>query len=282
MTVLIALVGVFGAFIGSFLNVVIYRVPQKLSVVSPGSACPSCGARIAPWQNLPVISWLALRGRCASCSARIAVRYPLVELGTALLFGAVTWWWAATIVLSSSSSVPQLGTIEMLGAVLFLIALLYLAAISIALVFIDLEHHLLPNSIVLPSYIVCAVLLVASGMIMGNFTALLGAVIGCAALFTFYFVLAFISPRSMGMGDVKLAGIMGIFLGFQGWGALIVGGFGAFLIGGLFSIVLLALRKAGRKSQIPFGPWMLLSAWVGIFWGEALWSGYLGLFGLLS
>lgn len=284
MTVLAVIVGVFGAFIGSFLNVVIYRVPQKLSVVAPPSACPACGARIKPWHNVPVLSWLLLRGRCAACKARISVRYPLVELGTAAFFGTVAWWWAfdgqgafTEPIVKASPDFTQLA-----GAILWLIALLYLAAITVALALIDLDHHLLPNSIVLPGYIAGGVLLSASALLTENYQALYGAAIGAASMFAFYFVLAFISPRGMGMGDVKLAGVLGLYLGYLGWGALIVGGFGAFLVGGLFSIVLLVLRKAGRKSGIPFGPWMLVAAWIGIFVGEALWSGYLGLFGLAA
>lgn len=282
LTVLLpTLVGVFGAFIGSFLNVVIYRVPQKVSVVSPPSACPNCGARITPWQNIPVMSWLVLRGKCAACTDPISVRYPLVELGTAVFFAAVTWWWISTSSISGGSSISVGSSFgESVGAIVLLVAFLYLAAITVALALIDLDHHRLPNSIVLPSYVVAGVLLAASALLTQNYAALLGAAIGGAAMFLFYVVLAFISPRGMGMGDVKLAGVLGLYLGYIGWGALLVGSFGAFVLGGLFSIVLLVLRKAGRKSSIPFGPWMLAAAWIGIFFGETLWSGYLNLFGV--
>lgn len=271
------LVGIFGAFIGSFLNVVIFRVPQKLSIVAPPSACPKCGARIKPWHNVPVLSWLVLRGRCAACRAPISVRYPLVEAGTGLFFGVVAWWWVSTLASGSMFSVSDAA--QVVAAISLLLAFLFLAAITVALGLIDLDHHVLPNSIVLPSALVAAALLAASAILAGNYTALLGAAIGAAAMFFFYFVLAIVSPRGMGMGDVKLAGVLGLYLGYLGWGALIVGGFGAFLLGGLFSIVLLLLRKAGRKSGIPFGPWMLLAAWLGIFFGQTIWSGYLGLFG---
>ncbi|PPL20053.1 prepilin peptidase [Microterricola pindariensis] len=275
------LVGLFGAFIGSFLNVVVFRVPHKLSVVSPPSACPRCGARIKPWQNIPVLSWLLLRGSCAACRAPISLRYPLVEAGTALFFGVVTWWWVAS---GAAAPLAELGasSAEIASSLLFLLAFLYLAAITVSLALIDLDHQLLPNSIVLPSYLVAGLLLAESAALTGGYRALLGAAIGGAALFAFYFVLALIAPRGMGMGDVKLAGVLGLYLGYLGWGALIVGGFGAFLIGGLFGVVLIVLRKAGRKSGIPFGPWMLLAAWLGIFFGENLWAGYLSLFGLAS
>ncbi|SDS15682.1 prepilin peptidase [Microterricola viridarii] len=275
------LVGLFGAFIGSFLNVVIFRVPQKLSVVSPPSACPRCGVRIKPWQNVPVLSWLLLRGSCASCQAPISARYPLVEGGTALFFGVVTWWWVAS---GTAAPLAALGadSADVASSLLLLLAFLYLAAITVVLTLIDLDHQILPNSIVLPSYLVSAVLLAESAALTGSYPALLGAAIGGAALFALYFLLALISPRGMGMGDVKLAGVLGLYLGYLGWGALIVGGFGAFLIGGVFGIALIVLRKAGRKSGIPFGPWMLLAAWLGIFFGESLWAAYLSLFGLAS
>lgn len=282
MAVLVLLLGGLGAVVGSFLNVVVYRVPQKISIVSPPSACPSCGARIAPWQNVPIFSWLFLRGKCASCNGRISVRYPLVELGSALFFAAVCWWWASAGAGAwvAAGSSPSNGVAGIVASIVLLSAFLYLAAITVALTLIDLEHHLLPNSIVLPSYLVGGVLLAASGILSGNYPALLGAAIGGASMFVFYFVLAFISPRGMGMGDVKLAGVLGLYLGYVGWGALLVGSFGAFVLGGIFSIALLLLRKAGRKSGIPFGPWMLIAAWLGVFFGEYLWSSYLGLFGL--
>lgn len=239
-----------------------------------------------PWQNVPVISWLVLRGKCAACKARISVRYPLVELGTGLFFGTVTWWWGSSgaggwISAGAASPVTSAnGVGSIVASILLLSAFLYLASITVVLALIDLDHHLLPNSIVLPGYVVGGVLLAASAILTANFTALLGAAIGGAAMFAFYFVLAFISPRGMGMGDVKLAGVLGLYLGYLGWGALLVGSFGAFLLGGLFSIALLVLRKADRKSGIPFGPWMLIAAWLGVFFGEKLWSGYLGLFGI--
>ncbi|TFW00124.1 prepilin peptidase [Leifsonia flava] len=260
----IVIAGVLGLVIGSFLNVVIWRVPRGESIVHPPSACPRCGTPISARDNIPVVSWLILRGRCRHCSEPISPRYPLVEAGTALAFVAVAV--GAAFGLYSWVVVP---------------ASLYLAAISIALGLIDIDTHLLPNRIVLPSYLVVAALLVVAAVITGEWDALLRVAIGCAALFLFYFVLLLIYPAGMGFGDVKLAGVLGLALGWMGWPALIVGGFAAFLLGGIFSIALLATRKAGRKSGIPFGPWMLLGAWVGIFFGDAIATGYLSLVGLI-
>ena len=271
---LLVLVGVLGLAIGSFLNVVIWRLPHHESLSHPPSACPKCGHAIRARDNIPVLSWLLLRRRCRDCGEPISARYPLVELGTAVFFGVVAWKFLPAAV---SAPPSDYGAIS---AVLVLLAFLYLAAMSVVLALIDIDTHKLSNKIVLPSYVVGAVLLGGAGLLSANYPALLGAAIGAAALFVFYLVLALIYPRGMGFGDVKLAGVLGLYLGYLGWGPLLVGAFAAFLLGGLFSIGLLITRKAGRKSGIPFGPWMLAGAWVGTFFGKDIAAGYLALFGL--
>ena len=276
--------GVFGALIGSFLNVVVYRVPLRRSIVSPPSACTTCGSAIKGYDNIPLLSWLVLRGKCRNCRSPISVRYPLVELGTGLLFSAVAvWFWVSTgsgVSTGSTTGVLTGSTGAVVAWILGLVAFLYLAAISVALSLIDLDTHTLPDRIVLPSYVVGVVLLGTASVLAGDFNQLLGAGIGIAALWLAYLAMALAYPGGMGFGDVKLAGLLGLFLGWLGWGTLIVGAFAAFLLGGLFSIGLLAARKAGRKSGIPFGPWMLTGAWVGIFFGDAIATGYLTLVGL--
>ncbi|MDJ0325038.1 prepilin peptidase [Cryobacterium sp. PH31-AA6] len=289
-------VGGFGLLIGSFLNVVIFRIPAGRSIVSPPSACGSCAAAIRPWNNIPVLSWLWLRGRCHDCAARISARYPLVELGTAVFFAVVGWWVVTGVSTGSTTglgshggfgsaagiiSVDGVVDTRMAGAAtVALVAFLYLAAVSIALTMIDLDTHTLPNRIVLPAYAVGAVLLTGAALLAGEPERLLTAAIGAAALFGLYLLMALLYPGGMGLGDVKLAGVLGLFLGWLGWAPLAVGAFSAFLLGGLFSLVLIITRKATRKSGIPFGPWMLGGAWVGIFGGEAIATGYLSLFGL--
>jgi len=256
---LVILLGVFGLMIGSFLNVVIWRVPRGESIVSPPSACPSCGHTVRPRDNVPLLSWALLRGRCRDCRAPISIRYPLVEAGTAALFLLV---------------------LARFGPSRALPAFLYLAAIGLALTLIDLDVHRLPNALVLPSYPVMAVMLaVASWNPEGasDWFPLLRALMGAVILFGLYGILFVIYPRGMGLGDVKLAGVLGLALGWLGWGSLGVGGFAAFLIGGIFSIVLLATGRVTRKSGIPFGPWMLAGAAIGIGWGEQIWSAYLSL-----
>lgn len=271
----VGFVAVFGLLIGSFLNVVVYRVPAGRSIVSPPSACGSCGTEIKPYDNIPVLSWLFLGGKCRSCRSGISARYPLVEAATGLAFAFVAWWfWAGP------GSVHPVGTASTVAAVLVVAAFLYLSAISIALALIDLDAHRLPNAIVLPSYAVGAVLLGAAALLNGEPGVLVRAVVGAAGLFAVYLILAMIAPGGMGFGDVKLAGVLGLFLGFLGWGALVVGAFAAFLLGGLFATALLVSRRARRGSGIPFGPWMLGGAWIGVLAGNAVWGAYLALLGI--
>ncbi|TFD11257.1 prepilin peptidase [Cryobacterium sp. TMT1-2-2] len=270
--------GILGAIIGSFLNVVIYRIPAGRSIVSPPSACGSCGARIRPYDNIPVLSWFVLRGECRDCKAPISPRYPMIELGTAVFFAVVALW-----VFSSADfgwAAVTTATNTLATELIVLAAFLYLAAISVALAMIDLDTHTLPNRILLPAYPVAAVLLGAAALVAGEPGRLLTALIGAGALFGLYLALALISPGGMGLGDVKLAGLLGLYLGYLGWAPLIVGAFGAFLLGGVFGLLLLATRRAKRRSSIPFGPWMLLGAWLGAFFGDQIGLGYLMLHGL--
>lgn len=252
MTVMLVTASVIlGLAIGSFVNVVIWRVPRGESVVNPPSSCPGCGAKIRPWHNVPVLGWLLLRGRCRDCHEPISVRYPLVEAATGILFGVVAY-------LMAPWNLP---------------AFLYLMAISIALTMIDIDVKRLPNVIVLPSYIAGGLLLAVAALVQGDLAALLRAAIGGAALFTFYFVVRAVYPAGMGRGDVKLAGVLGMFLGYLGYKELLVGAFLAFLVGGVVSIFLVAAGR--RKVRIPFGPYMLLGAWLGVFLGTGVADWYL-------
>ena len=240
---LLTVVALLGLAVGSFLNVVIYRVPRDESLVTPGSHCPHCGHEVRNRHNIPVLGWLLLHGRCADCSAPISVRYPLVEAGTALLFVAV----AARFGLSWE-----------------LPAYLYLAAIAVALAAIDLDVMRLPDKIVLPSYAVAVVLLAPAVLAEHSWAAATRGLIAAVLLYALYWILA-VLPRGMGGGDVKLAPLLGLYLGWLGWSSVAVGAFAGFLLGGVVGALLLALKLADRKSRIPFGPYMLAGAFLAVF-----------------
>jgi len=236
-----------GLAVGSFLNVVAYRVPRGESVVTPASACPACGTQIRARHNVPVAGWLVLRGSCFDCAEPISVRYPLIEAGTGLLFAAAA---------------------VRFGDNLWLLpAYLCFAAVAIALALIDLDVRRLPNAIVLPSYVVLGVLLALDG----DPSALLRAALGAAVLFAFYLAIAMLAAGAMGFGDVKLAGVVGGMTAYLSWGTLLTGAFLGFFLGAVAGVLLIAVRRAGRRSAVPFGPFMLLGAWTAV-----LGAGYIG------
>ena len=235
------LAGVVGAVIGSFLNVVIYRLPRRESLVSPRSRCPSCGIQIAGYDNVPVISWLVLRGRCRHCGESISARYPAVELITALVFAAV---------------------VLVRGLDDDLVLELPFVAALIALAGIDYDHKLLPNRIVDPLAVwgVIGTLLVDRGDLAEHLIAGAGAF-----LFLFAAVLAY--PRGMGMGDVKLAGAMGLYLGLSVIPALLI----AFLTGSVVGIAIIAREgAAARKKAVPFGIFLAIGGLAGVLAGPEL------------
>ena len=258
MVLLVVAIGVLGLLIGSFLNVVIHRVPAGESVVHPRSRCPQCGTELAARDNVPVVSWLLLRGKCRTCGAPISVRYPLVELGTGLLFAAVAWWCGATWALP---------------------AYLYLAAISVALSAIDLDVRRLPNVIVLPSYVVTLALLLVPAIVEGRWADFRTAVLTGVGLYAFYFLLAFIYPAGMGWGDVKLAGVLGLYLGWVSWQLAILATFVAFIVGALVGLLVMVRSGEGRKTKVPFGPFMVIGTWTALFWGQPVIDWYVGSLG---
>ena len=254
MALAFILIGLLGLVVGSFLNVVIYRVPRDESLLRPGSHCTSCRAAITPIHNIPVLSWLLLRGRCARCDARISPRYPLVEAGTAGLFLSVTL---------------------RLGVTLALPAYLYLAAVGVALAMIDFDVRRLPDTIVLPSYLVGAALLVPACVDHAEWGSAGRGLAAMVALGAFYLLLAVAYPGGIGLGDVKLAGLLGLYLGWLGWSPVLVGTFAGFLFGGGVGVVLLATRRATRKTAIAFGPYMLAGAALAIFAASPIATWYL-------
>ena len=241
----------FGLLIGSFLNVVVHRVPRGESVVSPPSACPRCRTPIRNRHNVPVLGWLVLRGQCYDCGLPISARYPLVEAGTGALFGLAGWRFA--------------------DQPLLLAAYLTFAAVAVSLALIDLDVRRLPNAIVLPAYPALAVLLALGADPAG----LLRAAGGATLLVALYLAVAVAAPGAMGFGDVKLAGVVGGMTAYLSWGALLTAGFGAFLLGALVGVALLAGGRGGRRTAVPFGPFMLVAAWAAILGASGLGELYL-------
>ena len=254
MTVAVAVVcGLLGLAVGSFLNVVIYRVPRKESVVRPRSRCPGCGTQLADRDNIPVLSWILLRGRCRTCGEPISARYPLVELGTAALF---------------VSAALRFGLDWVLPAYLVFFAAL------VAVTFIDLEHYIIPNRIVYPTLFVSVPLLVLAAAAQNEWSELLRAGEGAALAWGFLLVVHLIQPRGMGFGDVRLAAVLGLFLGWLDLRHVFLGLFGGFLFGSVSSIVLIALRRRGRKDQIPFGPFLAAGAVAAVLFGSPIINWY--------
>jgi leader peptidase (prepilin peptidase) / N-methyltransferase len=239
--------GVLGATVGSFLNVVAYRLPRRESLVRPGSRCPGCGTAIRPHDNLPVLGWLLLRGRCRSCGMGISARYPLVEAITAAL--------AVGVVLTKHSAIETV-----LGLVL--------VAVLVPVAVIDLEHRIIPNKITLPAAVAAVAIGAALDLARVPEQLLAGAAVGAFLLF---FALAY--PRGMGMGDVKLAAVLGLFLGASVAVALLAG----VLIGTIAGAAVMARVgvERGRKTAVPFGPFLALGGIIALFAGPAILHWYL-------
>lgn len=250
---------VLGLLCGSFANVVIARVPERRSVVRPPSACPHCQVPIAPRDNVPVVSWLLLRGRCRVCGEPISSQYPLVEIACAALFAAIGWRIGATWALP--------------GFLLF-------GWLLVVVTVIDLRTHRIPNRLTYPLTPALLALLVVAALLDGTPGVAARTVLGGLVAFGVLLLLALINPRGMGMGDVKLAAFIGIGLGYLGWGYVALGMFAAFLGGGVIAALLLALRLRTRKDHIPFGPWLALGALVALLVGRPIidtylrWSGW--------
>jgi leader peptidase (prepilin peptidase)/N-methyltransferase len=236
----IALAALGGAVIGSFLNVVIHRLPRRESISSGRSRCPGCGTQIAAYDNLPIVSWLVLRGRCRHCQARISPRYPLIELLTAVAFAAV---------------------VAVRGADSDLLLELPFVATLIAVAGIDLEHRIVPNRILLPAalWALAAAALVATPDLPEY--ALAGAIAFLALLLA-----ALAYPAGMGMGDVKLAGVMGLYLGLATAPALLA----AFLAGSVVGVALIARQGRARRVGVPFAPFLALGGLIGLLAGPEL------------
>lgn len=199
--------------------------------------------------------------------AAVPGRVPMT-LRPVLFAAAVT----LAVILVTAALLDSTGAVASLGWWLGMLALLYLAAVSVVLAVIDVRARRLPDAIVWPSYVVGILLLGTAALLSRDAVTPLRAAIGMAFLYNLYRVARRLDPAGLGGGDVKLAGLLGWYLGWLGWGSLIVGTLAAFLCGGLFALALIAIRRARRRTAFAFGPWMLLGSWVGILWGQALWG----------
>jgi leader peptidase (prepilin peptidase) / N-methyltransferase len=248
----IALTALFGAVIGSFLNVVAYRLPRSKSLVTPGSQCPGCDTPIKLYDNVPVLGWLLLRGRCRTCRTAISPRYPAVEALTAAL--------AVAVILVEHSTVDKV-----LGLVL--------VGILVPIALIDLDHQIIPNKITAPA----AILAVAIGLALKP-SGVPEQLIAGAGAAAFLLVFVFAYPRGMGMGDVKLAGVLGLFLGREVGVAIFVAVIAGTLVGAAVMARLGVER--GRKTKVPFGPFLALGGIVALLAGPAIVHWYLHLQGI--
>lgn len=250
--IVVGLAFLVGLVVGSFMTVVVARVPAGGSVVRPRSRCPSCDTEIANRDNVPILGWLLLRGRCRSCGARISPLYPALELVTGVLVAGAVWrFW------------PDPWLAVAVGALL---------ALMPALSVIDVQHRIIPNRIMYPSLVAFPAYLVVARL-AGGPVDLLDALLGFLVYGGGLFIVALIS-RGMGMGDVKLAALIGVVLGAVGLSNVGVAAAAAIVLGGVGAVGALVLGR-GRKSAIPFGPYLAAGAVVAAFWGPqiAAWYG---------
>lgn len=237
-----------GLIIGSFLNVVIYRIPRKLSLVRPGSHCPECKEKIKFYDNIPLLSYLVLKGRCRYCSARIPIKYPLIEIATAVFF-------IANYVFFGLTFMTLLGTI--------------FCCILIIVTMIDIEFRIIPNVLILPALVI--------GLLINIFLVKevwWKPLAFSAGSFVFMLIIHLIYPKGMGLGDVKFSAVLGAFLSQ----AVVVGLFLGFLFGSLFGLVMIIVKKRRLKQTIPFGPFLSLGSLFALFWGRYILKWYLSFF----
>ncbi len=246
--------GILGLIFGSFGTVAAWRIPRRESIVTGRSHCPSCGATITALENIPVVSWLVLRGRCRHCGNPISVRYPLIELVTGILFA-----------LGAARFGRSVET--------FVFAAFFW--VLVVLTVIDVDHKLLPNRVVYPSFVAGWAGLTAAALVDGEPGRLLDAAVGSAIFGGTFFLIALVAQKGMGLGDVKLGFVLGTFLGYVRLGLVPLGMFLSFLTGALIGLAVMVSSGGNRKMQIPFGPFLALGTVLAIFAGEPLLDAYL-------
>lgn len=253
-----------GLLLGSFLNALAYRLPRKESLMTR-SHCPKCGKMIHAWENIPLFSWLLLRGKCSGCKEPISIQYPLIEAFTAVVFGTFTY-----IAFTRFEASPFFAAL----------ALLSFAFVGILLALIDLDIRKLPTKIIAWGAVPVVVGVFGYVVSTGEWDRLITAAIFAGVYLFLYGLLWFIKPKGIGFGDVRLSPVIGFLLGFVSIGTAAVGFFAAWFLAFLFLIPGMIRGKVSGKSKIPFGPWMILGAFVAVVVGDILCSGYLQLGGL--
>ncbi|MBW3593986.1 MAG: prepilin peptidase [Actinobacteria bacterium] len=253
---MVVIAGFLGLIFGSFATAASYRIPRRESIVTGRSRCPHCGNVVTAVENVPVFSYVFLRGRCRHCGNAISPRYPLTELATGVLFALAFWKF---------------------GLSLRAVAYAAFFWVLVVLTVIDLEHRLLPTRVIYPSVVAGWLLLTADALIANEPSRLLDALVGMAIFGGFFFTVAFLVPRGMGMGDVRLALLLGTFLGYLGGaGFVLLGMFMSFLTGAVVGGIAAVVTKGGRKMKIPFGPFLAAGTLIAIFVGRPVLDAYLG------
>jgi leader peptidase (prepilin peptidase)/N-methyltransferase len=226
----------------------------------------NCKVSISPRDNIPVISWLILRGKCRNCNAPISRIYPLVETATALLF--------LFFINTPDSLSESVGTPSFLARAAILVGLFWLAVAGVALAVIDYRDFVLPNRLVYSTFAAGLFSFLVASLIAGDLSELLRALLASLISFLGFALIARLAPRGLGLGDVKLAAVLGLYLGWFGWGALVTGWLFAFFSASVFGLIQILRRRAKIQTAIAFGPWMLLGSSIGLFWGNSIWGIY--------
>jgi len=255
-----------GLAFGSFTNVLIFRNNRSLPSLSQASSCLACGKRILRRDNVPVLSWMLLKGKCRFCGAHFSRLYPIIELSTGILFLACAILLGPLDVTNSAS----------FGKWVVLVALWWLVAAGVALTAIDVKHFTLPNAIIYPTFAAGALLFLLNSLLVADFEPLARSLVGATVSLVLYGLIVVIAPQGMGLGDMKLAGLLGFYLAWFGWGALFIGLLLPFLLASIFALAKIARKTARFDSRIAFGPWMILGAFLALGFGNQLWSNYVG------
>lgn len=273
MLISIVIAAVYGLIFGSFANAVAYRVPTGETLWSR-SHCPKCEAQIHWWQNIPVLSWLALRGKCANCKNPISFQYPAIELLTSALFAVLTWSVIDKGLVEDYTSITSL-----IGVLLVIVALCYFAFIGVVLSIIDLKTQRLPDVLVLPTFVVSLVLLSASALLIDEPSRILTMFICAVASSFLYGILWFFFPNGFGFGDVKLMLVVGAILGWFSVGQAVLGVMLPFIVLSVVALPLMLVKIVGRKTKAPLGPWIILGAIISIMFGDIIVNTYLSVGG---